>query len=324
MNNTVKRQGKRRRQPDFRVEMRGATEVVIYIRVSSDEQFVSGAGRNAQIDACNAYAKKMGWIVLGVFEETEGVCGETAIEDRPGLMDAIASLPGGAVLLVAKRDRLMRDAIEIAAIESLIGDRRCRLISAAGEGTESDDPNDPSAFLLRKILDVIADYELRIIRLRTKVALAAKRRRNERTGGVPFGHDLVDDGRRSNPRKTSKGLVGGNLPIGLAVNQVELNVLTGMILLRRSGWTYDRITWFVNQKEIKTKRGKPWACRSVQHVIKRAEADPCHPAHELLAKHQSEWIPSLSALEPQFLRQAAQIILSRSMLESTPETSLAS
>ena len=44
------------------------------------------------------------------------------------------------MLLVARPDRIGRDVITVAMIERLVAKRGARLISAAGEGTESDDP----------------------------------------------------------------------------------------------------------------------------------------------------------------------------------------
>ena len=67
------------------------------------------------------------------------------------------------------------------------------MVSAAGEGTDSDDP---SAMLMRRLIDSFAEYERLIISARTRAALDAKRRRGERVSGlVPFGYTLAQDGR---------------------------------------------------------------------------------------------------------------------------------
>ncbi len=47
---------------------------VIYSRVSTEEQAESGAGLNAQIDACLAFAAQQGWTVSGQYAD-EGVSG---------------------------------------------------------------------------------------------------------------------------------------------------------------------------------------------------------------------------------------------------------
>jgi DNA invertase Pin-like site-specific DNA recombinase len=69
-----------------------------------------------------------------------GTSGKLGIEDPPVLLEAVAALRRGDVLLVAKRDRIGRDVIAVAMIERLFAKRGARVISAAGEGTESDDP----------------------------------------------------------------------------------------------------------------------------------------------------------------------------------------
>jgi DNA invertase Pin-like site-specific DNA recombinase len=109
-------------------------------------------------------------------------------------MEAVSALKRGDVLIVAKRDRLGRDVIEVALIERLVSKRGARVVSAAGEGTESDDP---SGLLMRRLIDSFAEYERLIIGARTKSALAAKRRRVERTSRfAPYGFQIARDGRR--------------------------------------------------------------------------------------------------------------------------------
>jgi len=45
------------------------------------------------------------------------------------------------------------------------------------------------------MLDVFSEFERGVIRARTRAALAMKKARGERVGGVPFGKRLADDGR---------------------------------------------------------------------------------------------------------------------------------
>ena len=47
---------------------------IIYTRVSTQEQADSGAGLNAQLDACRLFAKQQGWEVSGEYQD-EGVSG---------------------------------------------------------------------------------------------------------------------------------------------------------------------------------------------------------------------------------------------------------
>jgi site-specific DNA recombinase len=165
---------------------------VIYARVSSEEQATSGLGIEAQLDAARRWAGAQALDVVGPFVD-EGVSGSVGLDKRPALLEAIAALTPGGVLLVAKRDRLGRgDPLLIAMIEAAVKRKRCRIVSAAGEGTEGEDP---SNILMRRLVDAFGEYERLIIGARTKAALRAKRARGERYGPTPFGSDLADDGR---------------------------------------------------------------------------------------------------------------------------------
>src|SRR5690242_17976887 len=100
-----------------------------YLRVSTDKQADSGLGLDAQRASVTAAAARLKLAITSVFIDA-GVSGALALADRPVLMEAVTALKRGDVLLVAKRDRLGRDVIEVAMIERLIGKRGARVVSA--------------------------------------------------------------------------------------------------------------------------------------------------------------------------------------------------
>lgn len=161
-----------------------------YLRVSTQDQAESGAGLAAQLDACQRFAKSQGFDLAVAFQDL-GVSGSKGLEARPGLLDALAALKKGDVLLVAKRDRLGRDPIKVAMIESAVARKGARIVSTAGEGTDGDDP---ASVLMRRMIDAFAEYERLLIGARTKAALGAKKARGERTGAVPYGYTMAADG----------------------------------------------------------------------------------------------------------------------------------
>lgn len=108
-------------------------------------------------------------------------------------MQALYSLDREGVLIVAKRDRLGRDAGELALVERDLGKRKSRVVSAAGEGTEN---NDPDSLFMRRIIDALAERELSLIKFRSKVALREKRARGEVAGKPPFGSKVGQDGKK--------------------------------------------------------------------------------------------------------------------------------
>jgi DNA invertase Pin-like site-specific DNA recombinase len=132
--------------------------------VSTDKQADSGLGLEAQRAAVNTTAGRLGLPLASVLVDA-GVSGALSAADRPVLLQAVGALRRGDALLVAKRDRLGRDVIEVALIERMIARRGARVVSAAGEGTDS---TDPSGLLMRRLVDSFAEYERQLIGARTK------------------------------------------------------------------------------------------------------------------------------------------------------------
>src|SRR5437016_12784819 len=90
-------------------------QVLGYVRVSTDEQGVSGAGLEAQKVAIAAECKRRGWQLLEVIEDA----GFSAKDlKRPGIKEALRVLEEGdaKALVAAKLDRLSRSMIDFTAL----------------------------------------------------------------------------------------------------------------------------------------------------------------------------------------------------------------
>jgi len=232
--------------------------MVQYVRVSTDDQAESGAGLEAQKDACNSHAAREGAEAVGPFAD-EGVSGAAPIDRRPGLLGALAAIGPGDVLLVAKRDRLGRDPIVVAMIEAAVARQGGRVVSVAGEGTGGDDP---TSVLMRRIVDAFAEYERLIIKARTRAALAARRERGRRTGNVPLGFDLADEGERSK----------AGLPSALVANAVEQATLAAIRELKAGGLSLRQIAAELDRRSIRPKKGgERWSHNAVARVLGRPE-----------------------------------------------------
>jgi len=240
-----------------------SVRAIIYIRVSHDDSKQSGAGEGAQRDGCLDFARRKGWEPVGPFVEDEALKGSTPYERCPALMDACHQLRRGDVLLVFKRDRLSRDRLKTLMFEGMLRTKKCRLVSANGEGTDFEDPTDPMATLYAGLVDLFAEYERLQASFRTRGALQHKRRQGELAGGVPYGLDLQDDGRRSK-RGMRRGV---ERPILLVPNADEQHALALMLQWRHQGWTYRAIAEVLTRKGILTKAGKPWSHSAVHHVL---------------------------------------------------------
>ncbi len=230
--------------------------MVQYSRVSTDDQAESGAGLDAQSDACISVAAREGAELVGPFVD-EGISGAAPMDRRPGLLEALALIGPGDVLLVSKRDRLGRDPIVVAMIEAAVGRQGGRVVSAAGEGTDGDDP---TSVLMRRIVDAFAEYERLIIKARTRAALAARRSRGRRTGNVPLGFDLADEGERSK----------AGLPAALVANPVETATLATIRELRAGGLSLRGIASELDRRSIRPKKGgERWSHNAVARVLGR-------------------------------------------------------
>ena len=157
---------------------------VSYFRVSTDRQGKSGLGIEAQQAAVATFLNGGKWTVVASFTEVES--GKR--DDRPELAQAIALCRvHGAKLLIAKLDRLSRDA------HFLLG-----LDKAGIEFVAADMPN--AIRLTVGIMAMVAEEERHMISARTKAALQAAKARGVKLGGHrggTFDPDAIKAGHKA-------------------------------------------------------------------------------------------------------------------------------
>ena len=160
-----------------------------YLRASKEG---TGLGLEAQRALIEVWGLREGVTVV-MWQTDDGVSGGSDIEDRPGLLAALAGLRdhGAGLMVVAKRDRLARDSYVAATIERAAVAAGARVVCA--DGTANGD--DPASAFMRTVLDGAAAYERALIRGRTRAALQQKATKGEFTGGdPPYGFAIADDG----------------------------------------------------------------------------------------------------------------------------------
>lgn len=155
------------------------SQVVGYLRVSTEEQVVSGLGLKAQEAAIRTAAAARGADLVAVYSDP-GLSGSVAPEDRPGLTDALAAVGAGkaGVLMVAKLDRLTRTILDFA----LLMQRSQREGWALVTLDLGVDTSTPQGELMANVFATFAQFERRLIGQRTKDALAVKRAQGVRLG----------------------------------------------------------------------------------------------------------------------------------------------
>lgn len=152
-------------------------QVIAYVRVSTREQADSGAGLGVQRASILEEVRRRGWDEAEVrWEEDAGLSGSSL--RREGLTHALATLTRGDVLITSKVDRLSRSLLDFAGL----------LDRAQREGwllLTLDAPLDtgtPMGEAMVSMIAVFAQLERRLIRERTKDALAVRKAEGVRLG----------------------------------------------------------------------------------------------------------------------------------------------
>jgi DNA invertase Pin-like site-specific DNA recombinase len=140
-----------------------------YARCSIDEQDLT-----AQRDALVALGVPPDRIYLD-----HGLTGTN--RDRPGLDQALAAVRAGDTLVVPKLDRLARSVPDARAI----GDELAAQGVALSLGGQVYDPHDPMGKLFFNILATFAEFEVDLLRMRTREGMAVARARGKLKGRQP-------------------------------------------------------------------------------------------------------------------------------------------
>ena len=154
--------------------------VIGYVRVSTEEQAVSGAGLEVQRRAIVAECKRRGWELV----ETIADAGYSAKDlRRPGVQGALRALEAGEAraLVVAKLDRLSRSMLDFAALMATAQKQSWALVALDC----AVDTSTPAGEAMAHVLATFGQFERRLISQRTKEALAVKKASGVRLGRPP-------------------------------------------------------------------------------------------------------------------------------------------
>jgi DNA invertase Pin-like site-specific DNA recombinase len=100
---------------------------------------------------------------------------------RPGLTQALAALRAGDTLVVPKLDRLARSVPDARAIGDSLAARGVRL----SLGATVYDPGDPMGKCFFNILATFAEFEVDLLRMRTREGMAIARAKGKLKGKPP-------------------------------------------------------------------------------------------------------------------------------------------
>ncbi|MDX2210777.1 MAG: recombinase family protein [Sphingopyxis sp.] len=219
--------------------------VVAYYRVSTEGQGRSGLGLEAQRHAVRALCDSRGWEVID--ERTEIESGKN--DARPELAAAMhRAKVTGAVLVVAKLDRLSRSVAFLSALQ----DSGTRFVAA-----DMPEANE----LTVHIMAAVAQAERKAIGRRTREALQAAKAAGRRLGN-PNGAAAL--------RRAAKGNAAAVTEIKARADSFANDLAPVVADIRARGATsLPAIAAELNARHIQTRRGGRWHPSGVRNLLAR-------------------------------------------------------
>ncbi len=220
---------------------------IAYYRVSTAKQGKSGLGLEAQRAAVANYLNGGNWRIIGEFTEVES--GRNS--DRPKLKLALAAARVRQIpIVVAKVDRLTRSVAFLS-----------QLLEAGVDVRFADLPQleGPAGRFMLQQMAAVAELEAGFISVRTKVALAAAKRRGKKLGGY-----------RENAKLTAKARQRGADANSYAAARRAADLIPVIADIQAGGATSLRaIAAQLNERGIPTARGGEWTSIQVARVLAR-------------------------------------------------------
>jgi DNA invertase Pin-like site-specific DNA recombinase len=219
--------------------------IIGYERVSTARQGASGLGLEAQRQAIDGYAAQRSAVLLARFTEVES--GRNA--DRPELAKALhLAKVTGATLVIAKLDRLSRNAAFLLAL------RNSGVRFSAADLPEAND-------LTVGIMALVAQQEREAISRRTKEALAVAKARGVRLGNPNGIEALVRAGKGTAPLRAA---IAGNA-------ERHARDLAPVVADIRAGGSISlrAIAAELNERGMLTRRGGRWHVSTVVNLLDR-------------------------------------------------------
>ncbi len=224
--------------------MNSTPRVALYLRVSTADQ----TNECQQIDL-QAYCARQGWTTPTVYQDVaSGGAGST----RPQLERMLAEVRPGKinVVVVTKLDRLGRSLSHLALILEQFRTSGCGLI-AVSQGIDTRASN-PMGALMLGVLGAVSEFELALIRERTRAGLVAARARGQKLGKQPLADEvrqrILAAAARVGPRVRQIARELGIPPS--TISKVEMNRMGGDSIndiAKRNGVSAQRIHTLVKE-----------------------------------------------------------------------------
>ncbi|AQT68311.1 hypothetical protein STSP2_01470 [Anaerohalosphaera lusitana] len=233
-------------------------KAILYARFSPRRNADQCESIETQFELCEDYCSKNQIEIVARFSD-KAFSGSD--EDRPGLWAAMNALKRGQCLVVYRLDRLARSVYLSDIVERTVKKKGASIVSISGEGTWADSDED---WLVRKILQTLAEYERKVTAARTKAAMLRHQANGKRMSKHPpygFAIDPAD-------------------PDRLIPSQAEQKVIQRIIILRESGLPLRAICRQLESEGIRC-RNSSWHHTKLQRILQRVDASASNLSRQL-------------------------------------------
>ena len=227
-----------------------------YIRASTDKQIASPQTQKQIIEE---YARRLGRNVDRYFIDP-AVSGKKSLFERDAGKELSLILKKGDEVIVARLDRLSRSFIGFARILEFWLKHKITMHLCDMPGGVFD-PDNPMSEMLIGMLIVFANYERRLISVRTREGLQARKQRGERYCR------WAEYGWRWEKRYDS--VLGKDVNVKV-VDEGERAIMAKCVELRAAGCSLDKIRQYLNYEwKARTRLGGHWTTSRVAFLVQQ-------------------------------------------------------
>jgi len=219
---------------------------IIYTRFSPRRNAEDCDSCETQGSTCTAYAKGKKYEIKAVIDDPDASGSD---EYREKLWEAISCLCRGDILVVAKRDRLARNLYLSEQINRAVRHKGATIEAVSGDVSGDT----PEFVMIRQVLASFAEYERKLIGMRTKSAMRQHQANGRLMGRYPpYGWRIdPDDCKR------------------MVESLAERLAIKTILQLYADNWGYTAIAAKMNDELQDVSRTGEWKATTIRKILKR-------------------------------------------------------
>ena len=219
-------------------------KAVVYTRFSPRRNADESESCEVQLAFCEQHCAKLKLDIASVVHDPDA---SGADEFRPKLWEAIDSLKKGWILVVYRRDRLARNVYLSEQINRTV-ERKGAAICAVSGDISGDSPE---IQMIRQVLAAMAEYERKIISIRTSHAMRHHQAHGRKmSSNCPYGWQDGPDGQ-------------------MIPDPAEQAVVADIAARHHAGASFAAITAWLNRERKPLARHGAWNPKTVRKICLR-------------------------------------------------------